>query len=83
LFDLVLYIVDKGTFKTAEEILTKLFENSELRMRTRPVILVGNKCDLVRKRQVSTNGKSLSRFFIKLYEKCLAENSEKVSQNKT
>lgn len=51
---------DKGTYTTAKEILNMLFNDGESLVRDKPVILVGNKCDLVRKRQVSTNGKSES-----------------------
>ncbi|XP_076819424.1 GTP-binding protein GEM-like [Clavelina lepadiformis] len=48
-------VTDKGTFQTAHEILNKISQLLSSQNQIYPVILVGNKCDLVRKRQVSTN----------------------------
>jgi GTPase SAR1 family protein len=48
--------VDRKTFKTAERILLYLKENEM--MLTRGAILVGNKTDLERQREVSTQGQS-------------------------
>ncbi|XP_050429291.1 GTP-binding protein GEM isoform X2 [Adelges cooleyi] len=51
---LVIYsVVDKHSFETAEIILKRLRENDSLR--TRPIILVGNKVDMARSREVSPN----------------------------
>nr|XP_002128442.1 GTP-binding protein REM 1-like isoform X1 [Ciona intestinalis] len=48
-------VTDRGTFKTAAEILKTIIEaRGDSTSMGGPVILVGNKCDLVRKRQVST-----------------------------
>ena len=44
-------VTDAGTFETAKEILEKIVP-----IVTVPVILVGNKCDLVRKRRVTLAG---------------------------
>uniref|UniRef100_T1H2K5 Uncharacterized protein n=1 Tax=Megaselia scalaris TaxID=36166 RepID=T1H2K5_MEGSC len=50
---LVVYsVIDKSSFQNAEKILTDL-QDMDL-IRTRPVILVGNKIDLARSRAVST-----------------------------
>jgi GTPase SAR1 family protein len=51
----VLYsVIDKASFQRAEDLLSRLYEQD---IRGRPVILVGNKIDLVRSRVVSSQGK--------------------------
>lgn len=47
-------VVDKASFRNAEEYLINLHDRGILRSRT--VILVGNKMDLVRSRAVSSQG---------------------------
>lgn len=54
-FVIVYSIVDRKSFKTAEEILLYLWKNEY--MATKGVILVGNKADLERKREVPMVGK--------------------------
>lgn len=57
----VLYsVVDKASFLKAEAELTRL-QDADL-LRSRPVILVGNKVDLARSRAVSTQGKKMYHF---------------------
>lgn len=51
---IVYSVVDRKTFKTAERILLYLKENEM--MLTRGVILVGNKTDLERQREVTMQG---------------------------
>lgn len=54
----VLYsVVDKASFLKAETELNRL-QDTDL-LRSRPVILVGNKIDLARSRAVSTQGEGL------------------------
>lgn len=55
LFVIVYSVVDRKTLKTAERILLYLKENEMLL--TRGAILVGNKTDLERQREVSLQGK--------------------------
>lgn len=47
-------VVDKNSFETAETILKNLREHEMLR--SRPVILVGNKVDMARSREVTAQG---------------------------
>lgn len=54
LFVIVYSVVDRKTFKVAERILLYLKENEM--MLTRGAILVGNKTDLERQREVTTQG---------------------------
>lgn len=54
---IVYSVVDRKTFKTAERILLYLKENEM--MLTRGVILVGNKTDLERQREVTMQGSCL------------------------
>lgn len=52
---LVLFsVVDKNSFETAETILKNLREHEMLR--SRPAILVGNKVDMARSREVTAQG---------------------------
>lgn len=53
-FLVIFSVVDKNSFETAEMILKNLQENEMLR--SRPAILVGNKVDMARSREVSTQG---------------------------
>lgn len=46
-------IADRGTFQTVMEILSRMTSKHADALCSLPVILVGNKCDLVRNRQVS------------------------------
>lgn len=62
LFVIVYSVVNKKTFKIAEKILLYLKENEM--MLTRGVILVGNKTDLERQREVSTQGLLSTSLFI-------------------
>lgn len=50
-------MVDRGTFKAAEKVLQYLKENDMLM--TRGAILVGNKTDLQRHREVSRQGECI------------------------
>ncbi|XP_070066318.1 uncharacterized protein [Drosophila virilis] len=60
LFVVVYSVVDRGTFKAAEKVLTYLKENDMLL--TRGAILVGNKTDLERHREVSRQvGRKLAK----------------------
>ncbi|XP_052123993.1 mucin-1-like [Frankliniella occidentalis] len=54
-FVVVYSVVERRTFQTAEDILLFLWKSEY--MTTRGVVLVGNKADLERKREVSTSGK--------------------------
>lgn len=57
---LVLFsVVDKNSFETAETILKKLQEHEMLR--SKPAILVGNKVDMARSREVSAQGNIIIR----------------------
>ena len=47
-------VIDKASFQRAEDLLSRLHEQD---IRGRPIILVGNKIDLVRSRVVSSQGK--------------------------
>ncbi|XP_039261800.1 uncharacterized protein LOC120337957 [Styela clava] len=47
-------VTDKGTFKTVSQILSRMSQFHAERMSSLPVIIAGNKCDLVRRRQVAT-----------------------------
>jgi GTPase SAR1 family protein len=47
-------VVDKNSFEIAETILKNLREHEM--MRSRPAILVGNKVDMARSREVSAQG---------------------------
>lgn len=59
LFVVVYSVVDRGTFKAAEKVLQYLKENDMLM--TRGAILVGNKTDLQRHREVSRQGECAAR----------------------
>lgn len=54
LFVIAYSVVDRKSFKSAERVLLYLKENEMLL--TRGAILVGNKTDLERQREVSTHG---------------------------
>lgn len=56
LFVIAYSVVDRKSFKSAERVLLYLKENEMLL--TRGAILVGNKTDLERQREVSTHGKN-------------------------
>ena len=59
---MVMYsVIDKASFQRAEDQLSKLHE---LDIRGRPIILIGNKIDLVRSRVVSSQGKHTHSFQI-------------------
>jgi len=64
-------LTDKGTFETARNILRSINEIKIHNSSNIPIILVGNKCDLVRKRQVSTDGKTYT--FIVIFDENLLE----------
>ena len=53
----VFSVTDTGSMRQAEEILNNLWKSGELN--SRAVIMVGNKTDLVRTRQVPIDGESL------------------------
>jgi len=55
-FLVIFSVVDKNSFETAEAILKNLREHEMLR--SRPAILVGNKVDMARSREVSAQGTS-------------------------
>lgn len=57
-------MVDRGTFKAAEKVLQYLKENDMLM--TRGAILVGNKTDLQRHREVSRQGECVARVELQL-----------------
>lgn len=60
-------VVDRQSFKVAEEILLYLWKSDY--MATHGVILVGNKVDLERKREVSALGKNLIIKIFYIYNK--------------
>lgn len=64
LFVIVYSVVDRKTFKTAERILLYLKENEM--MLTRGAILVGNKTDLERQREVTMHGRCSINAYILL-----------------
>ncbi|XP_011504834.1 PREDICTED: GTP-binding protein REM 1 [Ceratosolen solmsi marchali] len=72
----VLYsVIDKASFQRAEDLLSRLYEQD---IRSRPIILVGNKIDLVRSRVVSSqDGKCLAC----TYRSKFAEISVGISHN--
>lgn len=51
---MIFSVVDKNSFETAETILKNLREHEMLRLR--PAILVGNKVDMARSREVTAQG---------------------------
>lgn len=57
-FVMMYSVIDKSSFQRAEELLSRLHEQD---LRGRPVILVGNKIDLVRSRVVSSQGMVTTR----------------------
>ena len=54
---IVFSVTETGSVKEAEDILKNLWQSGELN--TKAVIIVGNKTDLVRTRQVPIDGKCL------------------------
>lgn len=64
-FVVVYSVVERKTFKLAEDILLFLWKGDY--MTSKGVILVGNKADLERKREVPMAGNVVTFLFVKIY----------------